>query len=354
MFMPATGRAPARGVRPVAGAHAVHAHLYEQRDVYERRAAELAAAQEREAAAGRAHASARSAALAASRRRRRFGHIFAALDADGVGVLDMWAAAEVAAATLHPEIAEDVALAARRAGDAAALDERAFCDAMEATVRAARNGPRSYLGASVTHAPADDVTPCTFAPQLLEKSRVLAAKRRPAGVPLHLSLAREAAAAEARRAMAVAARDAQELAPCTFAPQLVGVPPPASSATQRLRAGGLSRSSAPSGVAWPARPASAPHRASAPPRFMDVASAPAFVSDDGAAGAVPRRFEALAFDLSEALAMRRGAAAAASPGGDNDEGGYDEHAFEKRALAAAARVRARLSQSGGGEPNTRE
>jgi hypothetical protein len=151
--------------------------------------------------------------------------------------------------------------------------------------------------------------------------------------------------------MAVAARDAEELAPCTFAPQLVGMPPPAPPrSSARLRGSGLTRSSAPSGVAWHARPASAPHRASAPPRFMDdtratggsgeVAAAAAV--DEAAAAALPRRFEALTFDLSEALAVRRGArtpAAGASPGDD------EERAFEQRALAAAARVRARLSQS---------
>ena len=228
LFVPATGRAPADGRRSVNEQRPVHAHLYELRTASDQRRAELEAAQKREADAVLAGASQRSAALADARRRRRFSHVFHALDARGAGVLDIWAAASDAAATLHPEIAGDVELAARLA-EKPLVDESEFCALMDDAVRGSNTGPRGYLAASVAHNGSFDDDAPTFAPRLHEPAPELAqalARRRPAGEPLHASLAREAAEAEKRRQQAAAQRDASELAACTFKPQLVSLPPP--------------------------------------------------------------------------------------------------------------------------------
>ena len=142
-------------------------------------------------------------------------------------MLDIWAAASDAAATLHPEIAADVELAARLASKPL-VDENEFCALMDDAVRGSNTGPRGYLAASVAHnGGADDDAP-TFAPRLHEPTPELAqalARRRPAGEPLYASLAREAAEAEKRRQQAAAQREASELAACTFKPQLVSLPP---------------------------------------------------------------------------------------------------------------------------------
>ena len=227
MFVPATGRAPADGRRSVSDQRPVHAHLYELRTASEQRRAELEAAQKREADAVLAGASQRSAAMADARRRRRFSHVFHALDARGAGVLDIWAAASDAAATLHPEIAADVELAARLASKPL-VDENEFCALMDDAVRGSNTGPRGYLAASVAHNGGTDDDAPTFAPRLHEPTPELAqalARRRPAGEPLYASLAREAAEAEKRRQQAAAQREASELAACTFKPQLVSLPP---------------------------------------------------------------------------------------------------------------------------------
>ena len=224
----------------------MHEHLFELRTAADQRRAELEAAQKREADAALAGASQRSAALAEARRRRRFSHIFHALDVRGAGVLDMWAAASDAAAALHPEIASDVELAARLA-ERPVVDENTFCALMDDAVRGSNTGPRGYLAASVAHNGGVDDAP-TFAPQVHERAPELAAalaRRRPAGEPLHASLAREAAAAEKRRQQAVAQRAAAELAECTFAPQLVSLPPHAPTVHgSTLRATAASRKAA--------------------------------------------------------------------------------------------------------------
>lgn len=247
LFVPETGRAPAAGRRSVSEQRPVHAHLYELRTAADERRAELEAAQKREADAARAGASQRSAALADARRRRRFSHIFHALDVRGAGVLDMWAAASDAAASLHPEIASDVELAARLAAKPV-VDERTFCALMDDAVRGSNTGPRGYLAASVAHSGGlDDSDAPTFQPAVHERAPELAAalaRRRPAGEPLHASLAREAAAAEKRRQQAVVQRDAAELAPCTFAPALVSAPPHAAVDHGTLRATAASRKAA--------------------------------------------------------------------------------------------------------------
>ena len=227
LFVPATGRAPADGRRSVSEQRPVHAHLYELRTASDQRRAELEAAQKRQADAVLAGASQRSAALADARRRRRFSHVFHALDTRGAGVLDLWAAASDAAATLHPEIAADVELAARLASKPL-VDENEFCALMDDAVRGSNTGPRGYLAASVAHSGGVDDDAPTFAPRLHEPTPELAqalARRRPAGEPLHASLSREAAEAEKRRQLAVAQREASELAACTFKPQLVSLPP---------------------------------------------------------------------------------------------------------------------------------
>jgi len=202
--------------------------LYSLRSVSEEHRAARREAEEAELAAQQPGACAHSARLAHLRRRRRFSHIFHALDVGQEGALAMLDAAELAADTLHPEIAADVMEAARvsiAAGDAAELvDENTFCDLMEAALRSTVTGPRGYLTASIL-APQDNVRAPSFVPTVLERSRELAAKRRPAGLAVEDALTAEGAAAEKRLIEKVQKHRAEELAACTFAPMLT-IPPP--------------------------------------------------------------------------------------------------------------------------------
>lgn len=222
LFVPSTGRAPARRAENPA-----YEVLYSLRGVAEEHRAARREAEEAELAAQHPGACARSARLAVLRRRRRFSHIFHALDVGQVGALAMLDAAELAAATLHPEIAADVMEAARLAGDTGRVEESAFCDLMEAALRSTHTGPRGYLTASVTTPSEESIHAPSFAPAVLERSRELAAKRRPAGLAIEDALTAEGKDAERRRAEAVEKYWAAELSSCTFAPELT-VPPPRS------------------------------------------------------------------------------------------------------------------------------
>lgn len=223
LFLPAVGRGPLGG-RPPAP---VHEQLYARRGERQERCAQLAQAQAQalEADALQALPGERSAALAEARRRRRFTHIFRALDTRREGVVRLWDAATEALQRLHPEIAADVQAVAASSGLDSA-DERQFCELMEETIRCSHAGPRGYLGASVAGTCQEQEPQPSFAPDIGARSRVLAQQRRPQNMPLHTVFALEAAAAEERRRASASARQAEELADCTFAPRLVGLPPP--------------------------------------------------------------------------------------------------------------------------------
>ena len=249
LFVPDTGRRPGSvGAEPGA----VHEHLYSLRDEYARKKEQLAEAVAAEEGANRAGASERSAALAESRRMRRFAQIFRALDTTRQGLLRPWDAATDALARLHPEIAGDVQLAASLSGDAEAVDEDAFCALMEAAVRISRTGPRGYLGASTgrTHAQEEADKQAPFAPRINDASRRLAARRRPADVPVHDILAQEQQRTQERLVQLAGERELAELAECTFRPSTA---PPAHGRSS------LAQASAPVTLSHVARLPPVPH-----------------------------------------------------------------------------------------------
>ena len=232
MFVPDTGRRPSSV--GAAGPGAVHEHLYALRDELARKKQQLAEALVAEEGAHRAGASERSAALAESRRMRRFAQIFRALDTSRQGLLHPWDAATDALARLHPEIAGDVQLAASLSGDAETVDEEAFCALMEAAVRMSRTGPRGYLGASTAgraHAQEEADSRVPFQPRINPASRRLAAAsgRRPADVPVHDVLAMEQQRTQERLLQLAGEREQAQLAECTFRPSTA---PPARMAAQ--------------------------------------------------------------------------------------------------------------------------
>jgi hypothetical protein len=254
LFVPDTLRRP--GSVGAGERGAVHEHLYALRDEYARKKQQLVEQLAAEEGAHRAGASERSAALAESRRMRRFAQIFRALDTTRQGVVNPWAAATDALARLHPEIAGDVQLAASLSGDAEAVDEDAFCALMEAAVRMSRTGPRGYLGASTagrTHAQGEADKQAPFAPRINASSRRLAARRRPADVPVHDMLAMEQQRTQERLVQLAGERELAELAECTFRPSTA---PPA----HHGRGSVAAEASAPVTLSHVARLPPVPHR----------------------------------------------------------------------------------------------
>jgi len=218
MFVPQTGRPASDSARQQSKGGSVHEHLYSLRDEYARHKQELAAQSAAQMDAQRAGASQRSAALAESRRMRRFAQIFRALDRNREGVISPWAAAADALARLHPEIAGDVQLAAALNGQSDTVDEDSFCALMEAAIRVSNSGPRGYLGASAGRSSSDSASSHRFAPKLNDVSRRMAARRRPANVPVYEALAQEQRKTQDKVRLLASEMEMSEMAECTFRP----------------------------------------------------------------------------------------------------------------------------------------
>ena len=236
----------------------VHELLLARGEEAEARKARAGAEDAARRAAAAASALPRSAALCRRRHERRFAAIFEALDAmaGGSGSVDLWAAADAAYGQMNADIAADVAAAAAIAGggevDAPTFvvrpNARLFSlrisqvsnppshslhssaslqELMSVVVEASRTGPRGYLAASFTghHDDAHSDGGASQTPAMSDTSRALAARRRADGEPIHVSLWRDAEAAEARRRAAVEAQRRKELAECTFRPNTGGARP---------------------------------------------------------------------------------------------------------------------------------
>lgn len=242
LFQPVTGRAPLfqRNASGLPIGDYLHSYAYEKREnqeytmqEYEQQSIEIA---------NKSKVSANSNAIMENMRHQQLFEIFSVIDQDGDGIIDPAAADAAARTRLPPEIANDICPLVIESGTAHNFDS--FYTLCRDAVSSARAGPKGYLVPErERHMRSVDEyvhsrQPVGMQVTLSEKSQELADDRRAQRTgSLYDVLAEEREVWEMRRRNMSEKRAGEDLAACTFQPNVErrGLNPPMSTeVAQRL------------------------------------------------------------------------------------------------------------------------